>query len=179
MTLNSPATAVLIVDLQGRLGSAMPSARYDQVIANAARWLAAAEAMNLPVIVSEQYPKGLGPTDDRLTLPGDAFAKTHFSAWQDPAIRAAIQATGRRSFVVLGMETHICVFQTARDLVDAGFAVHVMADGVASRTPENRQIGLDLMRVAGCTISSTETALFDLLKKAGGPVFKQVSRLIR
>ena len=179
MTLTLPSTAVLIVDLQARLGGAMPPDRYTQVIANATRWLSAAEAMALPVLTSEQYPTGLGPTDGRLTLPGPALAKTSFSAWQDPALRAAIQATGRRSIVLLGMETHICVFQTARDLVGAGFAVHVMADGVASRTPENRQIGLDLMRAAGCTISSTETALFDLLKAAGGPIFKQISRLIR
>lgn len=179
MTLNAPTTAILIVDVQARLGAAMEAARYRDLLANAGRFLAAAEPLNVPVIVTEQYPKGLGPTDERLDLPGVAFAKTEFSAWQNAAVRAAIQATGRRSIILLGMETHICVFQTARDLVEAGFAVHVMADGVASRTSANRQVGLDLMRAAGCVISSTEAALFDMLKVAGGPAFKQVSRLIR
>lgn len=179
MTLNAPSTAVVIVDVQSRLGDAMPADRYGALIANAGRFLTVAESMDLPAIVTEQYPKGLGPTDDRLVLPAPALAKTEFSAWQNPEIRAAIQATGRRSIILLGMETHICVFQTARDLVDAGFAVHVMADGVASRTAANREIGLDLMRSAGCVISSTETALFDMLKQASGPAFKQVSRLIR
>ncbi|MGK0358731.1 MAG: nicotinamidase-related amidase [Bradymonadia bacterium] len=179
MTLHDHSTALIIVDVQARLGEAMPADCYGTLVANAGRLLTAAEAMDLPTIVTEQYPKGLGPTDLRLTLPAPALAKTEFSAWQNPAIRGAIQATGRRSIILLGMETHICVFQTARDLVEAGFAVHVMADGVASRTQANRQVGLDLMRAAGCVISSTETALFDMLKKAEGPVFKQMSRLIR
>jgi nicotinamidase-related amidase len=179
MKLDPQNTLILIVDVQSRLGAAMPPERYAALVKNASHFLAVAEPLEMPVITTEQYPTGLGPTNPRLALPAPAFAKRAFSAWWDEAVRAAIQATGRRSVILLGMETHICVYQTARDLAASGLDVHVMADGVASRTEANRQIGLDLMRAAGCTISSTETALFDLLGKAGGPVFKQVSRLIR
>lgn len=179
MKLDPQDSLILIVDVQARLGAAMPPERYAAVVKHASHFLAVSAPLEIPVIVSEQYPKGLGPTDERLSLPTPAFAKTAFSAWWDEAIRQAIQATARRSVILLGMETHICVYQTARDLAAAGLDVHVMADGVASRTEANRQIGLDLMRAAGCTISSTETALFDLLGTAGGPVFKQVSRMIR
>lgn len=179
MKLNPANTALLVVDVQARLGAAMPADRYEALIKNVGNCLAVAESLDLPVIASEQYPKGLGPTDERLTLPTAAHAKSAFSAWQDDGVRATLQASGRRQILVVGIETHICVYQTARDLVEAGFEVHVLADAVASRTEENRQIGLDLMRRAGAIVTSCETVLFDLLGKAGGPVFKQVSRLIR
>lgn len=179
MKLTPANTALLIVDVQARLGGAMDPTDYAQIIKTVSTCLAVAEPLGLPVIVSEQYPEGLGPTDERLRLPGPALAKTTFSVWQAAALRAALQASGRRQIIVAGMETHICVYQTARDLVEAGFEVHVLADGVASRTAANRRIGLDLMHRAGAIVTSCETALFDMLGEAGGPVFKQVSRLIR
>jgi nicotinamidase-related amidase len=102
-----------------------------------------------------------------------------FSAWRAPEVRAALEAAGRTQIVLVGMETHICVYQTARDLVGAGYAVHVPIDAVASRTSANVGAGLDLLRSAGVQTTCTEAVLFDLLKEGRGEAFKEVSRRIR
>lgn len=174
-------TAIILVDWQERLCPAMPQDILERNARNVTHLLTLAARLDLPVITSEQYPRGLGPTVPALAelLPGDALAKTTFSAWRDAEIAAAIKRLGRRTLVVAGMETHICVFQTVRDLVAAGYAVQVPADAVVSRATANYRIGLDLCRSAGAAITTTETALFDLMQVAGGDVFKEISRRIR
>jgi nicotinamidase-related amidase len=133
------------------------------------------------VLATEHYPKGLGPTVRELKelLPAPPFEKLHFSCAADPAIAGAIAATGRRQVILAGMETHVCVFLTARDLVATGHEVHLCADAVASRTAEHRRIGLELCREAGAIVTTAETAIFDLLHRAGTPEFKRVVPLLR
>lgn len=176
-------TGLLVVDFQARLCAAMPEAVVAKHAKNVTHLLALAEELGLPVVVTEQYPQGLGPTLDTIAeaLPADTprHAKTMFSAWRDPGAAAALKATGRRRWVVTGMEAHICVVQTVRDLCAQGFVVHVPADAVVSRTKANWRTGLQLAAGAGATVTCTETALFDLLQEARGAAFKRVSRLIR
>ena len=177
-------TALLVVDIQQRLAAAMPPDWLAELEKNAAILLEAAAALGVPVVVSEQYPKGLGPTVPsiaaKLASRGIVpMAKMCFDACSELAISRALTETGARNVVVLGMETHVCVFQTARELVKRGYATYVVADAVASRTEENRRLGLSLCERAGAVVTATETVAFDLLERAGTPEFKAVSKLVR
>ncbi len=151
-------------------------------VVRATRILAgAAAAVGVPVLASEQYPKGLGATvpEVREVLPEAPLAKLEFSAYANPELRAALERTGRRQVVLVGVEAHVCVLQTALDLVEAGFTVHVAADGVASRSPADRAVALDLLRGAGVVITASETAAFQWCGRAGNDAFKVVSKLVR
>jgi nicotinamidase-related amidase len=143
----------------------------------------AAKVLGIPIIVSEQYPKGLGPTIAAIRERiGEAFApveKIEFSCGRSPAFRAALDATGRRDVLACGVEAHVCVLQTVVDLVHDGHRVSVPADAVTSRKPLDLERGLALMDKAGATVGTTETFLFQLLERAGTDEFKAVSRLVR
>ena len=175
------ATALLVVDWQERLCAAMPQAVVAQNTRNVEHLLALAARLDVPVLATEQYPKGLGPTVEalRTLLPQPAMPKVAFSAMRDAAVATALRDAARTTVIVTGMETHVCVFQTVRDLVNAGFSVHVPVDAVLSRTRRNWETGLELMRAAGAVVTSTETVLFDLLKIGQGEAFKEVSQRIR
>ncbi|MGD9509067.1 MAG: isochorismatase family protein [Geminicoccaceae bacterium] len=179
MLLDARDGALFIVDVQTRLAPAMPDP--EATIARAAILLAAAERLEVPIVVSEQYPQGLGHTDGRLPLPRTArvFAKTTFSAMRDPAILAHLESLGRRQIVLCGMETHVCVLQTALDLGPCGFRPAVVADAVASRSPERRRLGLERMAAAGIAVVDSEMVVFEWLGAAGTPAFRELSRLIR
>jgi len=133
------------------------------------------------VTFTEQYPKGLGHTIEAL---GEAAAantvieKIDFAATEENAFMNRLGETGRRQVILIGMEAHICVYQTALGLVQSGYQVHVLGDGVATRLPENTHIGLGLMQAAGCLVTSAEAALFQLLEKAGTAPFKKLQKLI-
>jgi nicotinamidase-related amidase len=136
------------------------------------------------VLASEQYPKGLGPTlapiAEKVSACGATpMAKTSFDACSDPAIARALAELDPKAVVIVRMESHVCVFQTARELVKRGYATHVVADAVTSRKEENRRLGLDLAARAGAIITTTETVAFDLLGEAGTDAFKVVSKLVR
>lgn len=181
LELQAADTALLVVDYQERLCQAMPRKALDRHVANATHLLTLAARLEIPVLATEQYPQGLGPTIEpiRSLLPADPHPKTMFSALRDPATAHALRETGRRTIVLTGMETHICVFQTARDLIASGWTVQVPADAVVSRAKQNWRLGLDLLRQAGAVITNTEAVLFDLLKEGRGEVFKEISRRIR
>jgi nicotinamidase-related amidase len=172
---------VLIVDVQDRLAPAMPPDALARVVKYGRALVGAARELGLPVLATEQYPKGLGRTIPELreVLPAPALEKVHFSCGADPAFAAALESTRRRQVVIAGMETHVCVFQTARDLVAMGYAVHVCADAVSSRTEEHRRWGLELCREAGAIVTTAETAIFDLLHLAGTAEFKKVAPLVK
>lgn len=176
-------TLLLVIDIQERLAPAI----FDQerVIDRTLVLAQTAAEMNLPVILTEQYPRGLGPTVPAIAallterLPAaQRFEKIAFSACT-PEVSAALQATGRRKVIIAGMETHVCVFQTTRQLLADGYEVFIARDAVSSRTPENRENGFALMAAMGTVISNTETLVFDLLKVSGTPLFKTVSKLIK
>ena len=174
--------ALLVIDVQERLFVAMDEAVRDHHLARMIALVGGARALALPILWTEQYPAGLGPTVSALAqaLSGaQPRAKTAFSCLGDAHIREAVAQTGRDQWLVAGMETHICVFQTVRDLLEAGHSVHVMADACLSRRGLDHGIGLDRAAALGAHVSSTETALFDALGVAGGETFKTISRLIR
>ena len=179
--LDPARTAILIVDVQERLCAAMPPADLTRLVKYARALAGAGRELGIPVLATEQYPKGLGHTlpELREALPSAPLEKVSFSCAGDASFFATLEATRRRQVVLAGMETHVCVFQTARDLVAAGYEVHVCADAVASRTEEHRRVGLELCREAGAAVTTAETAIFDLLGQAGTPQFKKVAPLVK
>ena len=179
--LDPLTTVLLVVDVQEKLASAMPPDALERVVRNIGILVDGAAILGVPVITSEQYPKGLGPTVAALKekLPSPPLPKLAFDACSDLAIARALSDRDPRAVIVVGMESHVCVFQTTRELVKRGYATHVVNDAVCSRREENRQLGLSLCEQAGAVISGTETVLFDLLRVAGTDAFKAISKLIR
>ena len=178
-TLDRDDTVLFVVDLQDRLLAVMEY--KDQVIKNNLTLITTAQELNLPVIATEQYPKGLGRTaPELLDLIGEdsIFPKNCFTAYTAD-VAAKLKALGKKKVLLSGSETHICVFQTARDLINDGYEVFLVRDAVCSRTKENFRNGLDLMQSMGAVITNTETALYDLLKVSGTPEFKKLSQLIK
>jgi isochorismate hydrolase len=142
----------------------------------------AARRLDVPIIATEQYPKGLGPTlpDVRAALDGvQPLAKTSFSCCGAEGFLDRLRALGRTEVVLVGIEAHVCVLLTALDLIAAGFRVSVVADAVCSRKPERQEIGLAQARQAGAVITTTETVVFQLLGRADTEVFREVSKLLR
>ncbi len=182
--LQPETTLILVVDVQEKLAAAMPPDALDTLLKNTAILLETAKVLGVPVVASEQYPKGLGPTvsavAERLSALGVApMAKLTFDACSDLSIARAISDRDPRTVVIVGMESHVCVFQTARELVKRGHATYVVTDAVASRREENRRLGLTLAERAGAVLTGTETVAFDLLGTAGSDAFKAISKLIR
>ena len=182
--LDPKRTALLVVDVQDRLAQAMPPEQVERVRRAARILIESARLLGAPVFVTEQYPKGLGATlpevaDALSAADAGRFEKLDFSAWDAEGFRERMAATSVTSVVVLGMETHVCVYQTVRDLVAAGFDVHVPIDGVASRRDDHRQVGLELCARAGATTTTSESVVFDWLARASGDAFKQISKLVR
>ena len=170
---------LLIVDIQERL---VPAMKYgEKVIRNTNIIISCAKKLGIPIIVTEQYPQGLGKTvsDVSNNIEGAlTYAKLTFSGCTSEVI-SALNEIGRKKIIITGMETHICVFQTVRDLLVHGYQVFVVGDAVCSRTKENYQNGLSLMLSTGALVTNTETVIFDLLKEAGTPLFKELSKLIK
>lgn len=148
---------------------------------NCSLLLRAASQLGLPVIITEQYPARLGATlPALLELAPEAtpHPKMLFSACTEP-VQTALQETGRRTVLLCGVETHVCVLQTALDLLEAGFTVFAARDALSSRTPENWSAGYERMMRAGIWPTSTESAVFELLKEAGTPDFKALLPFIK
>lgn len=182
--LDPRTTVLLVVDVQEKLAAAMPETQLRLVERAATILLEAADALGVAVIATEQYPRGLGPTlpalrERLIALAAPILEKVEFSAVEAPGFGRAWEARSPLRAVVLGMETHVCVFQTVRELVQRGVEVHVPIDGVASRRDDHRQTGLDLCRAAGAVITTAETVAFDWLARASGDAFKRVSRAVR
>ena len=182
--LTADSSVLVVVDVQERLAAAMPKEAMARVVQNAEILLEAAKRLGVPVLASEQYTKGLGPTvsplRERLTALGvTPFEKLDFDACDEPRFARALATTHARQAVVLGMEAHICVFQTARELSRRGYATYVVEDAVASRREENRVAGLSLVARAGGIPTVTEAVAFDWLGRAGTEDFKAISRMVR
>jgi nicotinamidase-related amidase len=176
--------AVLVIDVQERLASAVPPAQMADVTRAITVLVDAATRLGARVLATEQYPAGLGatlaPVAEELANAGAApFSKMEFSALDNADFERAFARAAPRSAIVVGMEAHVCVFQTVRELAARGVEVFVPLDGVASRRDDHRAAGLDLCRTAGATITTMETVVFDWLRRAGTDVFKHLSRRIR
>jgi nicotinamidase-related amidase len=171
-------TALLVVDVQQRLAPAINGA--SQVVWNVRRLIDGAKILGLPVIGTEQYPKGLGPTVAELAERlGPAPSKLTFSCGGCPGLFDELRGRGVHKILVCGMESHVCVQQTVLDLLADGWRVYVAVDAVGSRFEVDYRTALARMDSAGATLTSTEAALFEWCEVAGTPEFKQISALAR
>jgi len=178
--LDRDNVAIVVVDIQERLMAAMKHAK--KVYRNTNIMLEASRHLGLPVVVTEQYPKGLGHTVDEVKscIPAyEPIEKITFSCCGQDNFMDSVDALGRKKIILLGSETHVCVYQTCLDLLEAGYNVHLLRDAVCSRSKENYMAALELMGNAGAVITTTETVLFQMLVKAGGEEFKAISRLVK
>lgn len=173
-------TALVIVDVQGKLAEIMYES--ESVLQEIERLIKGAQLLEVPIIWIEQYPEGLGPTAEQLKrhLADEVYvAKRTFSAYLEEDFVQALEKLDRQSLLVAGIESHVCVYQTVRDLLAASYEVEVVLDAVSSRTERNRHIGIEKMRSLGAEITSTEMALFDLMETSKHPRFREVSALIK
>lgn len=180
MLIDAAQAFLMVVDVQERLLPAI--AQKEAVERNSAILLQAARQMQVPAVVSQQYPRGLGQTVASLAqhAPENAtFDKLEFSCARDPAIMAHIDGLGRRQAILCGVEAHICVLQTALDLKERGYAVFVAFDAIGSRTELSRSVAGDRMAAAGITMVTSEMVVFEMMRTAASPQFKVLSKLIQ
>ncbi|MFH0788039.1 MAG: hydrolase [Pseudomonadota bacterium] len=178
--INEQDTALFIIDIQDKLAAAMR--HKGQVVNNTLHLIELAKLLQIPILATEQYPKGLGPTlaEIREALPVYApFEKGSFDCCQEAGFLDKVAALGRKKLLLTGMETHICVLQTGLGLMKAGYVVQVIQDAVCSRTKNNFATGISILDRAGAVITGTETVLFQLLQKAGTEAFKAISKRIK
>jgi nicotinamidase-related amidase len=178
--LDKEDSVLVIVDIQERLAVAMTE--KDRVVNNTQHLMEAAKLLDIPVLVTEQYPKGLGPTVPEIKNALPAYApieKTTFSCCGEQFFIDAVEETGKKQIILVGMETHVCVLQTCIDLLMQDYHVHLVSDAVCSRSDTNYRTAIEFMRDAGAVITCTETVLFQLLVRAGSEEFKTISKRIK
>lgn len=180
MLLTAQTSQLIVVDMQERLIPAIHGAA--RIVDRATLLLAAARELAVPVLLSQQYPQGLGPTIPALAaaVPAeDVLDKLEFSLPAAPGALARIRDRGRRQVVLAGVEAHVCVLQTAIGLAAEGFSAFVVADAVGSRDPENKAAALERLRRTGVTVVTTEMVVFEWLERAGSDAFRTLMRLVR
>jgi nicotinamidase-related amidase len=176
--LDRGRTALAVIDVQEAFRPAVLD--FDRVAESIATLVQGARVLGLPVLVTEQYSKGLGETVPEIAQHlerAPRMQKLAFSALDADGFSTALD--GRDQVLLCGIESHVCVNQTAEDLLSSGRSVHVARDAVTSRTAENRELGLHKMERSGAVITSVETALFELLRAAGTPEFKEIQKLVK
>jgi nicotinamidase-related amidase len=183
MALVREGTTLLVVDVQERLFPAMDADHREEVMRNIKILAAAARRLGLPILATEQYPKGLGHVLEELREPlgpdVEPISKVTFSCGAAPGFAARLEAARTRRVILTGIEAHVCVLLTALDLLGAGYPVHVAADAVTSRTQANWRLAMEQLRQAGAVVTTTETLLFQLLGQADTDEFRELVRLIR
>jgi nicotinamidase-related amidase len=178
--LDRSRATLVVVDVQEAFRPVVLD--FERVTANVSVLVQAARILELPLLVTEQYPRGLGSTVPEVAEQlGDVrpIEKVSFSALAADGFPGALAETGRDQVLLCGIESHVCVNQTAEDLLSDDIEVHVARDAVSSRTQDNRELGLHKMERSGATVTSVETAVFELLREAGTPEFKQIQGLIK
>ena len=178
--INPVEAALLLVDFQDRLAQIVD--RADRVTPNAVRLVQGCQALQVPVLATVQVPEKLGPLVPEVAEAlGDvqSIAKAAFSAMREPEFLAALHRAGRKQIILTGIEAHVCVLQTGFDLLDAGYQVHVLSDGVFSRTTENHDLALQRLHEAGATLSTVEMVLFELIRTSRHPAFRTISKLVK
>lgn len=179
--LNRHTAQLVVVDVQEKLCRAMDPEVLDKLTGNISILLDTAAELGLPAVATEQYVKGLGETlpalKEKITTP--RLEKMTFSCCGGEGFMGALAANNRRQVIVTGMETHVCVLQTVLELLEEGYAVHLVCDAVMSRRKDNWKIALQAMESAGAVLTSTESVLFQLLRVAGTDEFKKLSKLVR
>jgi nicotinamidase-related amidase len=178
--LQEENSLLVVIDIQGNLARA--AADRELLFESTRKLIQGARVFHLPIIVTEQIPEKLGPTVpevDELLTGIIKIPKETFSCCQNAAFMETLNKANRKQILLCGIESHICVYQTAMDLLGRGYEVHVVADAVSSRTAQNREIGLSKMIHAGSQLTSTETVLFELLKTAGSDKFKDIFKIVK
>ena len=177
--LDKEESLYICIDLQGKIISAMNDS--DALIKNTNILLRTADIYNIPTLVTEQYPKGLGPTDERIILPNNhkLFAKDYFSIFGTEDFVKEFNSFDKKNIIVFGIETHVCVYYSVLHLIENGYNVYVVADACSSRTLENKNIALEQMRKIGANIVSTEMILFWHIEHSKVEGFKDLSKLIK
>jgi nicotinamidase-related amidase len=173
-------TVLVLIDIQEKLFPWMH--RKEDLLNNLLKLIRCTKILGIPVIWNEQNPAGIGPTIPEIAglLPGmEPLTKMSFNCCGNEAFLAELKSLNRRQVLISGIETHVCVYQTTMELLNLGYEVQVVSDTVSSRTPENRQIGLEKVKSAGAGLTGTETAVFELLKAAGSPQFKEILKIIK
>ncbi len=179
--LQTDQTALVVIDVQERLVPAMNDRASGELIHHVDLLLEGFAALELPVIATEQYPKGLGHTIDKLNAATSqsCIEKTSFSCCGEPNFIEALEKTGAKQVLLVGMEAHVCVLQTLLELLDRGYVVHLVKDAICSRFKSDFETAVAMATEAGAVITSTEIALFQLVGGAKHPGFKAVSQLAR
>ena len=179
-TLNAASTALLLIDFQEKLFPAMHD--KDKLLRNVVKLVQGAKVLEIPIMITEQYPKGLGPTitEIKSLIPDiKPVEKVCFNCCDEDQFCSALDGLKRKQVLIAGIEAHICVYQTAIALVGTGYDVQVVGDCVASREPENKVTALSRMVGEGVSLTTMEMALFELLKEAKGDKFKQISNIVK
>jgi nicotinamidase-related amidase len=178
--LNTVESILVMVDFQGKLTEIVD--RAELVLPNALRMVKGCQALEIPIIATVQVPEKLGPMMPELTDALEEIApiaKSSFSALRTSEFLVALEESSRRQVILMGIEAHVCVLQTGLDLLDAGYEVHVLSDGVFSRTAENHRLALERLHDAGAFISSVEVALFEMIRTSKHPQFRTISKLVK
>jgi nicotinamidase-related amidase len=178
--LNIEKTALVIIDVQEKLSRVMHE--KEQLFENLQRIIKGIQILGIPIVVTEQNPNGLGPTAPEiapLLIDSKPVTKFSFSCCGEEPFLREIEKLNRKQILLTGIETHVCVYQTAVDLIEAGYEVHTVVDCVSSRTPENKNLALDKMKSEGARLTSVEIALFELLRTAKSPKFKELSKIVK
>lgn len=181
--LSSENSLLIVVDLQSKLTSVMPQAEAELMIANTGSLIDAANNLNIPLLLTEQYPKGLGATEasvtEKLPKAAQVFEKTGFSCCAANGFNQALQISGRKQIILVGQEAHVCVLQTALELLFIGYQVYIAEDAVCARKPEHKFYALQRLQQQGATIINYESVLFEWLRDAAHPNFKSISGMLR
>ena len=178
--LTADQVVLVVVDVQGKLAQLMTD--RETLFANLRRMIQGARALDVPVIWVEQLPDKLGPSIPDVAQQlrdQQPISKATFSCGGSEEFNAALQATGRRQVLLTGIETHICVYQTAGDLLSAGYGVELVTDATSSRFAHNKRLGVDKMQRLGATLTSTEMVLFELLGTAAHPAFRSIQQIVK
>lgn len=172
--------AGLVIDIQERLRPVMDEG--DQLVRKVAMLLEGLRVLEVPILVTEQYPKGLGPTIENVRKLIPSFSpveKVTFSCLEEPAFQQTLGALSGKTIIICGIEAHVCVLQTVVDLIGEGYQPVVVADCISSRNPVDITIALERMKMEGAIVTTCESILFELLVKAGTAQFKAISRLVK
>ncbi|PKN60940.1 MAG: hydrolase [Deltaproteobacteria bacterium HGW-Deltaproteobacteria-11] len=176
--LTCESTVLIIVDIQGNLARVMDDQTF--LIENNRKLIKGMHVLGIPILITEQNPLGATIPEIADLLPGvRAITKDTFSCCAEEKFMSAVRAMNRRQILMTGIEAHVCVYQTAMDLLAMGYEVHLAADAVSSRTARNREIGIRKLITAGAVLTSAEMVLFELLKTAADPKAKDIFRIIK
>lgn len=173
-------TILVIIDVQDKLFNVLKD--KSDILESTVKLIKGVSSLGMPIIITEQYPKGIGKTVKEISgllLEVRPIEKMSFSCMGEDVFRAEVEKTGRKNVIICGIETHVCIYQTAMDLLSEGYNVIVAVDCVSSRSKINKKTAITKMAGSGANITTSEMALFELIKSANHPKFKEISKIVK